>query len=563
MLRKAYLSLMLLFLLPTLCSAQLGGLMKGHNQKPATPSDKAPEYSDADKAEMAKIAERPEVQEEIQKEWDKKRLDDMRTAYFINQTASWGLTEDPINHPGMKMEDFAGYDRLYSNPMTQLYINNIGQHLVPKDSPNPYAFRILLDPIPKAFSLSTGSIYISTGLLALLDSEAQLSYILAHEVAHVEQKHEYKQIRNKTLQDELNKAKEAKAERTKEAIALGGALAGGLLGGIGGKGGGFTSTALAAVAGAGGGGALGLLAGNLFIHPKLEETEWSVIDENEADEYGAKYMLDQGYDVREVPRLYVSLDRIVSKDQKVGLGFMGDPRRVKQRTGHIQQLIAGDLKPKLDKLVASNGVTGSGTEFPVLISAARRDNAIIAMQYDLFAEARQNLEDALAQRSNDPSVHFYLSRVEALTARTPEEKREAVSHITQAITLDAARGAIPDLHLEMAISLLDQSNSANKAQIINELKTYVTLYQRDNAGALPGNMSAIFDYFNLVGETGWYLPPEWYPATQLMNTSAPTIAPATTVHKALVAGGGDSAAPTASADTAAPVKVRQTSGNRK
>jgi predicted Zn-dependent protease len=554
MLRKAYLSLMLLFLLPTLCSAQLGGLMKGHNQKPATPSDKAPEYSDADKAEMAKIAERPEVQEEIQKIWDDHRQSDMSKAYLINQTATWGLTEDPINHPGM---DFSSYDRLYSNPMTQLYINNIGQHLVPKDSPNPYAFRILLDPIPKAFSLSTGSIYISTGLLALLDSEAQLSYILAHEVAHVEQKHEYKQIRNAVLEDELNKAKEARAERTKTAIALGGALAGGLLGGLA-KGG-----AAAILAGALSGGVASGLAAELLVHPKLQEHEWSVIDENEADEYGAKYMLDQGYDVREVPRLYVSLDRIVSKDQKVGLGFMGDPRRVKQRTGHIQQLIAGDLKPKLDKLVASNGVTGSGTEFPVLISAARRDNAIIAMQYDLFAEARQNLEDALAQRSNDPSVHFYLSRVEALTARTPEEKREAVSHITQAITLDAARGAIPDLHLEMAISLLDQSNSANKAQIINELKTYVTLYQRDNAGALPGNMSAIFDYFNLVGETGWYLPPEWYPATQLMNTSAPTIAPATTVHKALVAGGGDSAAPTASADTAAPVKVRQTSGNRR
>jgi predicted Zn-dependent protease len=556
--RKALLSLVFLFLLPSLSSAQLGGLLnKAGNKKPAGPSDKAPEYSDADKAEMAKIAERPEVQEEIRVAWDTLRQSQMDMAYSINQTAAWGLTDDPINRPGGDLKDFKQVDRLYSNPMTQVYVNNIGQRLVPRDSPNSYAFRILLDPVPKAFSLTTGSIYITTGLLALLDSEAQLSYILAHEVAHVEQQHEYKKIRNFVLQEELNKAKEAKAERTKEAIALGGALTGGLLGGLA-KGG-----AAAIIAGALSGGVVGGLAGELLVHPKLQETDWSVLEENEADAYGAQYMLDAGYDVREVPRLYVSLDRIVSKDQKVGLGFMGDPRRIKQRTGHIQQLIAGDLKPKLDKLVASNGVTGSGSDFPILISAARRDNAIIAMQYDLFAEARQNLEDALAQRSNDPSVHFYLSRVESITARTPEDKREAVAHIVEGIRLDAARGAIPDLHLEMAISLLDQSNSANKAQIINELKTYVTLYQRDNSGKLPGDMSAIFDYFNLVGETGWYLPPEWYPATQLMNTSTPTIAPAPTVHKALVAGGGDSAAPTASADTAAPVKVRQTSGNRR
>lgn len=556
--RKTLLSLVFLFSLPSLCSAQLGGLLnKAGNRKPAGPSDKAPEYSDADKAEMAKIAERPEVQEEIRVAWDTLRQSHMETAYSINQTAAWGLTDDPINRPGGDLKDFKQVDRLYSNPMTQVYVNNIGQRLVPKDSPNFYAFRILLDPIPKAFSLTTGSVYITTGLLALLDSEAQLSYILAHEVAHVEQQHEYKKIRNLVLEEELNKAKEAKAERTKEAIALGGALTGGLLGGLA-KGG-----AAAIIAGALSGGVVGGLAGELLVHPKLQETDWSVLEENEADAYGAQYMLDAGYDVREVPRLYVSLDRIVSKDQKVGLGFMGDPRRIKQRTGHIQQLIAGELKPKLEKLVASNGVTGSGSDFPILISAARRDNAIIAMQYDLFAEARQNLEDALAQRSNDPSVHFYLSRVEALTARTPEDKREAVAHIVEGIRLDAARGAIPDLHLEMAISLLDQSNSANKAQIISELKTYVTLFQRDNAGQLPGDMSAIFDYFNLVGETGWYLPPEWYPATQLMNTSAPTIAPAPVVHKALVAGGGDSATPTASADTASPVKVRQTSGSRK
>jgi hypothetical protein len=234
---------------------------------------------------------------------------------------------------------------------------------------------------------------------------------------------------------------------------------------------------------------------------------------------------------------------MVGKDSRVGLAFMGEPRRVKERIGHIKELMNGPLHDQMDHLVKTGGLIGSGTTFPVLLSAAKRDNGILAMQYDLFAEARQNLEDALEQRSNDPSVHFYLSKVMSLTSRTPEDKRQAVAHIVDAIRLDASRGSIPDLHLEYAMSLLSEGNTANKDQVISELKSYVALYQRDNGGALPANMSAVFDYFNLVGESSWYLPPDWYPATQLSNTGmASTLAPEAVVRKA-TGSSVDSAAP--------------------
>jgi hypothetical protein len=226
-------------------------------------------------------------------------------------------------------------------------------------------------------------------------------------------------------------------------------------------------------------------------------------------------------------------------------------------------MLNGTLKDQIAKLVKTNGAVGSGTSFPILLAAAKRDNAIIALQYDLFAMAQANLEDALVQRSNDPSVHFYLSRVMSMTAHTPEDKRLAVSHIQDAIRLDAARGAIPDLHLELAISLLTQGNSADKDQVVNELKSYVALYQRDNAGALPNNMPAIIDYFNLVGETGWYLPPGWYPGTQMNNASATTIVPSAVVRKALVSGGGDSTPAPPPADPAAGAHVHQASANKK
>jgi predicted Zn-dependent protease len=44
-----------------------------------------------------------------------------------------------------------------------------------------YRFLVLREPMVNAFALPNGSIYITTGLLALLENEAQLAGILGHE----------------------------------------------------------------------------------------------------------------------------------------------------------------------------------------------------------------------------------------------------------------------------------------------------------------------------------------------------------------------------------------------
>ena len=78
---------------------------------------------------------------------------------------------------------------LYENPLAQDYVNRVGQSMVPVGSDKLYAFKIMLNPVPEARSLSTGTIYVSTGLLASIDNEAQLAYVLGHEIAHVEKEH--------------------------------------------------------------------------------------------------------------------------------------------------------------------------------------------------------------------------------------------------------------------------------------------------------------------------------------------------------------------------------------
>ena len=50
-------------------------------------SEKAPEFSDADKKKMAEIEQRPEIKDAIQAAWDEKRRQDIDYIYNINSSA--------------------------------------------------------------------------------------------------------------------------------------------------------------------------------------------------------------------------------------------------------------------------------------------------------------------------------------------------------------------------------------------------------------------------------------------------------------------------------------------
>jgi tetratricopeptide (TPR) repeat protein len=174
---------------------------------------------------------------------------------------------------------------------------------------------------------------------------------------------------------------------------------------------------------------------------------------------------------------------------------------------HIQGLLSGAMKADLETK-KNAGLTGSSANFSLLMAALKRDNGIVAMDYDMFPMAKDNLEDAVSIRSNDPRAFYYLGKVTALTGRSAEEKQKAVSHFLKAIQYDAERGSYPEPHLQYALSLIRENNpSANHDKILEELKSYVNLYQRQNGGQLPANMPIIYDYFLLAGENSWFVPP--------------------------------------------------------
>ena len=80
---------------------------------------------------------------------------------------------------------------LVSDPALGAYIQAVGDR-VAKQSPRQdvtYTFKIVNQPEPNAFALPNGNIYVSRGLLALINSEDELAGVLAHEVVHVAARH--------------------------------------------------------------------------------------------------------------------------------------------------------------------------------------------------------------------------------------------------------------------------------------------------------------------------------------------------------------------------------------
>lgn len=86
---------------------------------------------------------------------------------------------------------------LYPDKDLQIYVNQIGQDLVSSLS-NPefddYFFKVVDSPQINAFALPGGYIYVTRGILAVMNNEAELAGVLGHEIGHVVNHHGAEQM---------------------------------------------------------------------------------------------------------------------------------------------------------------------------------------------------------------------------------------------------------------------------------------------------------------------------------------------------------------------------------
>ena len=145
---------------------------------------------------------------------------------------------------------------LYESEALRAMVTNLGNEMASRsERPTlPWSFKLVDDPMVNAFALPGGFIFITRGIMASLNSEAELAGVIGHEIGHVTARHSASQMSRQQFQQ----------------IGLG---VGSIL-----------SSDVASVAGVLSAG-LGLL--NL---------SYSRGDESQSDELGVRYMTRAGYD---------------------------------------------------------------------------------------------------------------------------------------------------------------------------------------------------------------------------------------------------------------------------
>lgn len=207
------------------------------------------------------------------------------------------------------------------------YVRRVGLKVAmaasPGSRPADWTITVLNSPVPNAMATPGGYLYITRGLLAMINSEAELASVLGHEAGHIVAQHTSKRNSRATM------------------AGIGSVLAGIFLGGDGAR--------LANTVGS------GFVAG------------YSRSQEYESDQLGLRYAASAGYDPRAAASMLAALERVstVEGQQSMERGglqsiFASHPvtrERVQRVAALAAKMPAGGVIDSVDYLKAIDGMT--------------------------------------------------------------------------------------------------------------------------------------------------------------------------------------------------------------
>ncbi len=192
----------------------------------------------------------------------------------VGQEASIGASE----HEKVRQT----YGEFVSGPIAE-YVSRIGQKVAANTERTDvqYKFYVIDTPIVNAFAVPGGYIYISRGLLALANDEAELAGVIAHEIGHITGRHAAARMSQGVL------------------VGLGAAI-------------------LSAATGSNAVGQVANVGSDLYIK------SYSRSQEDQADELGVRYLARAGYDPKQMAEFLYGLDAQTKLDQKIAGKSEGD-----------------------------------------------------------------------------------------------------------------------------------------------------------------------------------------------------------------------------------------------
>src|SRR5271157_4773669 len=80
--------------------------------------------------------------------------------------------------------------KIVDDPVVAEYVNRVGQNIVRNsDAKVPFTIKVLDTEDINAFALPGGFFFVNSGLILRADTEAELAGVMAHEIAHVAERH--------------------------------------------------------------------------------------------------------------------------------------------------------------------------------------------------------------------------------------------------------------------------------------------------------------------------------------------------------------------------------------
>lgn len=291
-------------------------------------------------------------------------------------------------------QKFEAENKMWDDPLLDAYMTELTQRIVAVAKPKPFVYRtrVVNDATVNAFTFGGGLLYFYAGLVARMENEAQLAMVMAHEIAHVTERH---------VPNGIEKS---------YGIQLLGNLA---------------LTAGAAT------GALPLqgeaLQKTYEYTMKASLSGHGRGQESEADEVGMAYLVKAGYDPREAPGTFEQLLKQYGDQGRFENFFYGSHPTNVSRIERTRAL----ARTKYARDVAERTLMVNTREF------LRRSRELVVATGKLdyegkrFGSAEAMFEKALRADAKDPEPHYYLGKI-ALETGGPAGVDRAITRFKEA-----------------------------------------------------------------------------------------------------------------------------------
>jgi predicted Zn-dependent protease len=326
------------------------------------------------------------------------------------------------------------------DPELQAYVERVGRSLVPKwVDPKVFQFTFTLvdDPTLNAFAMPDGTVVVHSGLLAVLENEAQLATVLGHEIAHATHRHGHRGFK-----DQQKKQMWIGLASLGAGIALGDKADNpwvGIAAGLG------TNLTLQAMVNG---------------HGRKQE--------DEADIVGLHYMTDAGYDYMQAPEVWRVFGKYTKDQGRLENFFFGNHSTHAARINNLTKEINADYRSQVPR----EGLKTNAVEYQKVATNVRalvaKEQAQAKERQEKLDTAQRGLADTLQRNPNDAAAHHEMAKVLWLQGGQ-QNAQQVMQHMSAAIQLSPTT---PEPWRDTGLILAKMGDTTRAAQAFSQ---YLTL----------------------------------------------------------------------------------------